>query len=170
MTPRNTNRQLEPLAYILDATLKKRKLDIDREQGRLNAIWRQATGPQIAAQSKAESLKNNILLVKVSSSVWLQQLHFVKSDILGMLRPLSAASDIKDIRFSLATAPPPHGARGRDEKLSLDHRYLKDRDKKMIEECRQGPKDPELGEIIGRVMTKEIIRRRIIEARRKDRA
>lgn len=170
MAQRKTNLKLEPLADILDATLKKRKIAVDREQCRLNGIWKQAAGPQIAAQSKAESLKNHVLQVKVNSSVWLQQLHFLKPEILGKLRPLLPSSELKDIRFSLATAPPPDSVRGRDTKLSLDHRYLKNRDKKMIEECRQGVKDPELGEIIARVMTKEILRRRVIEAQQRGKA
>ncbi len=170
MAPRKKNLQLEPLANILAAALKKRKITLDRQQSGLNGAWKQAVGPQIAAQAKAESLKNQILLVKVNSSVWLQQLHFLKPDILGKLRPLFSESDLKDIRLSLATAPAPGGERDRNQKLSLDHRYLKDRDKKMIEECRIGLKDSELGEIIGRVMTKEILRRRVIDAQRRAKA
>lgn len=130
----------------------------------MKGIWEQAAGPRISAQTSVEFLKNDTLFVKVGSSVWLHQLHFLKGELLEKLTPLITEIALKNIHFSLGMAAPAPDARKGGKNLPLDLRYLKERDKKMIDECQASLKDPELGEIFRRVMTREIVRRRIIES------
>lgn len=152
----------ESLADVLAVVLKKRNLLPDRPQKHLNKTWKQVVGPQIAAQTRAETLKNQTLLVKVSSSVWLQQLHFLKQEITAKLRPVLAEMDFQEIRFVLDQARPAEKYDTPQAEALPDPSCLKGRDRKMISDCLESVRDPDLVEILRRVMTKEISRRRFM--------
>ncbi|MDZ4164705.1 MAG: DUF721 domain-containing protein [Smithellaceae bacterium] len=164
MPTRTKKLKLESLGLILARTFKKRKIEPDQGKSRLKGIWERAAGPQISAQTSPEFLKNDTIFVKVSSSVWLHQLQFLKEDILEKLAPLITEIELKNIHFSLGMAAPASKSPKGGNNLPLDLRYLKERDKKMIDECQASLKDRELAEIFRRAMTREIVRRRIIES------
>ena len=69
------------------------------EESAIRKLWLKAVGPQIAAQTQPDSLRNGTLFVKTVSSVWVQQLHFMREEILNQLNKLSGKKLIKEIRF-----------------------------------------------------------------------
>ena len=68
------------------------------EENALLKLWPKAVGPQIASQTQPDSLRNGTLFVKTVSSVWVQQLHFMKEEIRSKLNELSGKPLIKEIR------------------------------------------------------------------------
>ncbi len=154
--------ELQKIEVILSRALKKRHVPFRQEDRRLLEIWEKAVGPQIAAQSRPDIIKRDTLFVKVSSSVWMQQLHFLKAEIIGKVNELMAGTDLKDIRFSIGPFPSPAGV-GKESALPLPTIHLKERDKKMVETCLASLADAELKEIIRRVMIKELTFRRLRE-------
>ncbi|PIE74537.1 MAG: hypothetical protein CSA18_04595 [Deltaproteobacteria bacterium] len=60
-----------------------------------------AIGDDVNMNSEPISFKNNILTVKVSSSPWIQQLQFMKSEIKNLLNHSIGNNIIKEIRFRL---------------------------------------------------------------------
>ncbi|MCG6534032.1 MAG: DUF721 domain-containing protein [Syntrophales bacterium LBB04] len=154
---------LQRIDEILSRALKKRHVPFRKEDRRLIEIWEKAVGPQIAAQSRPESIKRDVLLVKVSSSVWLHQLHFLKEEIMGKINASAAGAAFKDIHFSIGQLPQSPGEGKAPSALPLPTVHLKERDKKMMETCLASLNDQELKDIIKRVMTKEITLRRLRE-------
>lgn len=63
-------------------------------------IWSKI-GDDINANSTPISLKREVLLVKVSSSPWVQQIQFMKSDIIDNINANFGTIIIKDIKFRL---------------------------------------------------------------------
>ncbi|MGM0419146.1 MAG: DciA family protein [Thermodesulfobacteriota bacterium] len=63
-------------------------------------LWSQI-GEDVNANSEPVSIKNNVVTVKISSSPWMQQLQFMKSEILDNLNARLGDEIIKDIRFRL---------------------------------------------------------------------
>ncbi|MDO8785420.1 MAG: DUF721 domain-containing protein, partial [Syntrophales bacterium] len=109
------------------------------------------------------TLKGTTLFVKVSSSVWMQQLHFLKEEIIEKINQALGGTTIKNIFFSIGEI---HSAplKGEEKQpVSMASHLLKDRDRKMIEESIAFLPDQELREILKRVMTKEISQRRFME-------
>ena len=152
---------LQRIDEILARALKKRHVPFRAEDRRLADLWEKAVGPQIAAQSRPENLRKDILFVKVGSSVWMQQLHFLKEEIISKLNVLEKAP-IKDIRFSIGELPSPgKGEEHAPQPLSTN--FLKERDKKMMEDCLASLADQELKELIKRAMLSEITWRRLRE-------
>lgn len=160
MRKRNYQAKLQKLDEILGRALKKKHVPFRPEDRRLIEIWEKAVGPQIAAQSRPNRMRKEILLVNVSSSVWMQQLHFLKEEIIGKVNALTSSPPIKDIRFSIGQIPVPT-VKGKEAAVGpYDLGNLKERDKHMMETCLASLKDEELKAILKKVMIKEITNRR----------
>ena len=72
-----------------------------QEQLRIRDMWEAVVGPHIAKKASPEGVKNGILFVSVESSVWMQELTFMKQQILERLTQSCESSGVKDIRFKL---------------------------------------------------------------------
>lgn len=123
-------------------------------------LWPKAVGKQIAIQTQPDSLRSGTLFVKTTSSVWVQQLHFMKEEIRQKLNELAGKDAIKEIRFTVGHEISPVKQTIEEEIVAAKKSFLKDRDKKMIAECTASLADPELAAIFKRVMQIEISRRR----------
>jgi hypothetical protein len=161
MGRRKQKTQLQPIGEVLFSILKKRGMASKLEENALLKLWPQAVGLQIAAKTKPDSFRNGTLFVKTISSVWVQQLHFIKEEIRVKLNELSGKSQIKEIRFIVGHAM----VREKEtENISQTKKtVLKKRDKEMIAECTETLADQELAAILKRVMQLEIKRRRQLE-------
>ena len=160
---RKSQTKLQRIDEILARALRKRHVPFRQDDRQLIETWSRAVGPQIASQSRPEYLRGEVLLVKVANSVWMQQLHFLKGEIVGKVNTCLGKTAVKDIRFVIGQLPaiPDQGTEtGFPNLLSVP---LKERDKKMIDTCLDTLADQELKEIVRRVMTKEITWRRFLE-------
>lgn len=154
--------KLISLGDVLQKELKKRGIPVQFEDTRLRDIWEEAVGPVVAAQTRAESIKKHTLNVKVASSVWMQQLHFLRDDILQKVNRILTNDPIQKIKFTVGEIP----VRSSEEKKPTGRETmssLKERDKRMIEETTARLNDTELRDMLKRLMMKEISRRRLME-------
>ena len=62
-------------------------------------LWPKAVGPQAAAATEPEAVRDGVLFVRTKSSVWSQELVFLKGDILAKLNRLLGGNIITDLRF-----------------------------------------------------------------------
>ncbi len=161
MRRRRSAKAPQPLGDILYAALKRRGLAEGLEVHTLRKLWPVAVGPRIAAQTRPDSLRSGRLFVRVTSSVWVQQLHFLKEEILEKFNTLAGNKAIREIIFTIGHVPTAAGVGAQMPNLP----ELNQRDKKMIEDSTKSLADRELAEILRRVMEKEIRRRRRLEAR-----
>lgn len=166
MRRRFSQKKPEPLGQVLQKALKKRKVPIDLEKERILSLWGKAVGPQIASQTRPSHIKGKTLFVGVSTSVWMHQLHFLKSDLIRQFNLFAQKEAIEKIFFSLAQIDPPPSPLPEAAAVPAFSAVLKKRDRQMISECTQCISDEELREIVKRVMTKEITRRRMAENRK----
>lgn len=161
MRKKHFQARLQSIGEILFSTLKKRGMAAKLEENVLFKLWPKAVGAQIAAQTQPDGWRAGTLFVKTTSSVWVQQLHFMKEDIRQKINELAGKTPVKEIHFTVGYRPAPknseHNAAG------VEKIVLKERDKKMIAECTETLADQELAEIVKRVMKTEISRRRLRE-------
>jgi len=161
MRKKKTQSRLQSIGEILFVTFKGKGVAAKIEEIALMKLWPEAVGQQISLQTQPDCLKNGTLFVKTTSSVWVQQLHFIKEEILQKFNELAGKNAVKEIRFSVGhkLTQTKTGANLTTAKKSL----LKERDKKMISECTASLADSELAVIFKRVMQAEINRRRRLE-------
>jgi hypothetical protein len=153
--------RLQSIGEILFKALKRRGMTSKLEENSLLKFWPKAVGSQIAAQTQPDCLRNGTLFVKTTSSVWVQQLHFMKEEIRQKINELSGKESIKEIRFSVGLKLAK--AKAEENYPTTKKLVLKERDKKMIAETTAAITDTELAAIIKRVMQVEISRRRVRE-------
>ena len=156
----------EIIGEILRKVLKKRNIPHTATDRRLLDLWTRAVGPQIAARTLPETVKRGTLYVLVSAPVWLHQLQFLKEEILGKVNELSGKAEIRSLFFSIGEIPsPPPGAADPPPAAAVPA-PLRKRDREMMRESLDAVRDPELREILKRVMAREISRRREREMRK----
>jgi len=158
MRKKNYQVRLHHISEILLSLLKKRGMASKIEENALLQLWPKAVGPQIILHTKADALRNGILFVKTISSVWVQQLHFMKEEIRQKLNQLAGKNIVKDIRFSVGHKLA--HTKSEDNTSLTNELFLKERDKIMIADCTAKIADRELAVIFKRVMQVEINRRR----------
>lgn len=113
--------------------------------------WDRLVGQQIAMQCQPEKLKDGILFLKVSSSAWMQQLHFMKSLILDKLKTHQEGDTVKDLRFRIGKIAHLRKAAGKPWK---DMDLTKEELSRITKEL-SSVKDPELKEIMKKVRYKQ---------------
>ncbi len=166
MVRRASQKIPQKLGDILQHILKKQKIPVHFEDQTLRHIWNRAVGPQISAQTSPEHIKRGALRVKVATSVWMHQLQFMKEEILRKFNQYSGRDPIATIHFSLGEMPPIPQTKHQAPADPVPADILKPRDKRIIKESLVAIVDQELKDILERVMTKEISRRRFMEKKR----
>jgi len=162
---RQTN--LLKLGDFLHKTLKRRKINLDMADSSLVETWNKSVGKVIATQTFPFKIKNNTLFVKVSNSTWMQQLQYMKQDIIDKVNTAFVGKTVKDIYFSIGKIPALSATKDEIEYTSeQDLHSLKKRDRRLIRESLKSIDDEELRSIIKRVMTKELSKRRLTEEER----
>jgi hypothetical protein len=92
------------LAEVVESILPQ--LDSDRTaQILLPRLWKKAVGEVFARQSCPSSIVRDVLQVTVSNSIWLQELHFMKGEIMERLRAALPDTTLSDIRFRVGHVP-----------------------------------------------------------------
>ncbi|MBF0468183.1 MAG: DUF721 domain-containing protein [Desulfamplus sp.] len=87
---------------ILESALKNFRPSGDTGMTRIWDLWHVSVGETIAREAKPGAFKDGILIVNVSSSVWMQQLTFLKQDIVAKLNQILECEMVKEIRFKIA--------------------------------------------------------------------
>lgn len=154
------------LGQILGKALKQRNISLHLKDKHLWDAWDKAVGKTISLQTRVDRLDRDTLSVKVSSPAWMQQLQFVKSEILAHLNALLGKGSVRNIYFSIGEISRSQNKKSEPPSMKPDQHLLKDRDKKLIDKCAASIPDSELGEILKRAMTKTIIRRKMEERRK----
>lgn len=97
-------RQRSPktIQFVLERVLKRRGLDKKVAQYRFVEHWEEIVGEEIAKRAKPDRIQGSCLIVRVQSSVWAQELGFLKQVFLSRLkRYLDSPGMINDIRFQV---------------------------------------------------------------------
>ncbi len=91
----------QPIHTILCDTLKALNLDFPLKTSLLLRSWKEIVGEPIALQTQPYAIRNRILFIYVSHSVWLQQLQFFKPALLEKINQFLGEPLLQDIRFKL---------------------------------------------------------------------
>ena len=74
---------------------------VDFEDMKLWKLWDNAVGKKIAKHARPSSIKRGVLVVKVSDSVWVQELEFRAHEIRERINRALQREAIKEIRFRI---------------------------------------------------------------------
>jgi len=75
----------------------------DSEMTRIWALWDETMGVTIAENARPAAFKGQLLVVQVASSPWMQQLQFLKKDIIQKLNSALGKELVQDIKFKIGS-------------------------------------------------------------------
>jgi predicted nucleic acid-binding Zn ribbon protein len=90
-----------PLGTILQQAIEASRIDVDLDAYRLWQQWKDVVGPAIAENTRPEVIKGKLLVVHVSSAPWMQQLQFLKPELIKKLNETIGKEVVGDIRFKI---------------------------------------------------------------------
>ena len=96
-----------PLGSVLQQAIKATRLDVDLDAYRLWQQWEDLVGPAIAENARPEAIKGTLLLVNVSSTPWMQQLQFLKNELIEKINEAFEKDLVGDIRFKIGVVNKP---------------------------------------------------------------
>ena len=101
MARERRKRKPEKVDSILKNVLRSLNLGIKVKQYQIWDVWDSVVGKPIAQQAQPQQIRNMILWITVSSSTWMQQLEFMRQQIIDRLNERIGEKVIKDIRFRI---------------------------------------------------------------------
>lgn len=100
----NPERGPENLSEVLSRLFAARGWGRKSERERLELVWVEAVGQELAAETRVASLRRGVLEVEVRSGVLIQELaQFRKRQLLKSLRAGLPGLTISDLRFRAGT-------------------------------------------------------------------
>jgi len=61
--------------------------------------WSEVVGERVARRTRAVSFEKGVLLVEVEGSAWLQELGFLKRELIGQLNRHLGSNQVRQLRF-----------------------------------------------------------------------
>jgi len=101
MNKRRSHSDLIPVGEIIPDIIRRYRPASDASLIKVWDLWTSAVGNDVAANAAPAAFKNRLLIVHVSSSVWMQQLRFLKADLLQKLNSMLGRDCISDIKFKI---------------------------------------------------------------------
>ena len=147
------------LGDILPETLRKKSIHLPMKDRPLIDAWNRAVGPQIGAKAQPDRLRDDVLYVRVSTSVWMHELQFMKQDIIARLNDVLGSTAVSQIRFFIGEVDAP-AAKPAAQTVPFSSAALQADEKAYIDNTLAGVSDPELKEILQKTMSRSILRGR----------
>ena len=95
------------ISRLLSAVFQNKNWHSKLELHRVFEFWNATVGREIAAVAQPSLIRGRVLWIKVSDSIWMQQLHLQKILLLQKLNQQLHGEEISDIRFQLNSSLPP---------------------------------------------------------------
>ncbi|TAL11760.1 MAG: DUF721 domain-containing protein [Nitrospirae bacterium] len=103
---------LNPLPDILARFLKTHGMAIHMLECRLQQHWLEIVGEHVARHTWPDSVRHRKLYLVAENSVWLQQLLFLKPELLAKINAAADGEALTDIVLRVGTVPSPDAGAG----------------------------------------------------------
>ena len=97
------NRKFVRLGSVIKNILKNYRTDSDEELTRIWNLWKKVVGPVIAENAQPAAFKGKILILHVSSATWIQQLRFLKKDMISKINDALGKEMVSEIKFKIGS-------------------------------------------------------------------
>jgi predicted nucleic acid-binding Zn ribbon protein len=99
MNKGNRRREITHIREVVEAIFAAPGCPVDLEDMKLWKLWDGLVGPEVASHARPSSIKRGTLVVKVSDSVWLQDLEFRAYEIRERINGALQREAVRKIRF-----------------------------------------------------------------------
>lgn len=117
------------ISHLLDKLIKQKNWSKKIKQHTVFELWPEVVGKDIAQRTCPYVIRGSILWIRVSDSVWMQQLHLQKPLILEQINRRLKGAVISDLRFQVDS--------------SLDSVAINYSDRPLVVEAKEDPSEGE---------------------------
>lgn len=142
-----------PVADLLTEALHGKPAERRLKEGRIWLLWDEAVGKRIASRARPVAFRDGTLTVAVANAPWMQQLNFLKGGIVEKLNVLLGGPVVRDIYLKAGSVEAPAEAQ---PELPHPVRQLTRAEEDFVAAETKSIEDPELREIISRLITKHL--------------
>ncbi|HEY6871423.1 MAG TPA: DUF721 domain-containing protein [Geobacteraceae bacterium] len=142
-----------PVSELMAPLFRGKPAEKRLEEGRIWLVWDAAVGEQIAAKARPVSFRDGTLTVAVVSAPWMQQLTFLKRDMVEKLNQRLGRELVRDIYLKAGAPEPPLPA---TKPRRNKERPLESAEKLMIAEQSSSIADPELREAVAHLFARHL--------------
>jgi len=126
---------------LLSSLLRGTPAELRLKEGRIWLVWEDAVGSRIASHAQPAAFRNGVLTLHVDSAPWLQQLNFLKKDLISKVNAELEEELVTELQLkggkirasSPATPPKP-----------VQRRELSDDERHWIADQTETLRDPDL--------------------------
>jgi len=90
---------MQHIGTVIKSFLHKSGLKKGVEEQKAIKIWNKTVGDKISKNTEPISIKNGIIIIKTTNSVWRQELQFQKQEIIKKLNQKLKKKTIREIIF-----------------------------------------------------------------------
>ena len=90
---------MQSLKTAIDSMLRKFGIDNAIAQNDALNKWNEIVGETVAKNTEPDRVEHGVIIIKVSSPTWRQELYFQKKEIIKKINHTIGKNVIRDIRF-----------------------------------------------------------------------
>ena len=90
---------MEAIASVLSRVLRQLGLEGDLDAWRAVDEWPQVVGPRVSRHTRAVGFRDGTLRVEVEGSAWMQELGYLKRDLVARINQHLGSERVRDVRF-----------------------------------------------------------------------
>jgi predicted nucleic acid-binding Zn ribbon protein len=90
---------MQSLKTVIDSMLKNFGIDNTIAQNKALIIWNEIVGEKVALNTEPDRVEHGVIIIKVSTPAWRQELYFQKKEIIKKINNTIGKNVIRDIRF-----------------------------------------------------------------------
>ncbi len=98
---RKNIKEFEHIGSVINRVLKTCRHESDEELIKVWNLWNSAVGDVVAENTRPAAFKGKLLLVQVVSSSWMNQLQFLKTDIIAKINDAFGKDMVGEIKFKI---------------------------------------------------------------------
>ena len=132
-----------PLKEVIDDIFASSALSLNLDDVKIWEVWDGVVGKKVAKHARPSQINKGVLIVKVTDSVWLQELEFMAETIREGLNSTLQRTAVKKIRFKVGV---PQGTK----------QVRKGEAEQMPDRTLAPEKEIEMNKILSRVKDKEL--------------
>jgi hypothetical protein len=144
-------------------TLKRLHLDGRAREMQAMLVWAEVVGPQIAAVTEPDAVRDGILHIVARTSTWASELTFHKQSILKGINGRLGKGTLRDLRFRQGALSGTSGVEARPEPGPTAEELagipLTEEDTRAIALAAEAQPDPDMAAMVSRILAGERRRR-----------
>jgi len=140
------------VADLLGALLRGTPAEQRLKEGRIWVVWESAVGSRIASHAQPAAFREGTLTLTVDSAPWLQQLSYLKRDLIAKVNGELGEELVKDLymKGGKVSRPLPE-----EKPRATKRRELSEEERSWISEQSESVSDPELRAVFESLIRKD---------------